>query len=145
MQGQNVKRHSCNLDLLDFLESGLPLRPLLVPHVILARFMQLADQNTRKNLETCGVLAGKLRHDEFTVTHLIVPKQTATSDTCGMINEEEIFECQDRLDLLTLGWIHVKFIEDCKIFSSISSNRHIQVSSASLARSIFTRTFLINC
>jgi len=90
-----------------FSESGLPLRGVQVPACIIDKFLQIAGPNTRSNLETCGVLAGKLQHDTFTITALIVPKQTATSDTCAMSNEEEIVETQDRLDVLSLGWIHV--------------------------------------
>ncbi|BGP26926.1 hypothetical protein JCM10295v2_005888 [Rhodotorula toruloides] len=45
-------------------------------------------------------------HDAFTVTHLLVPEQEGTSDTCTTMREEEVFEYQDRRGLLTLGWIH---------------------------------------
>jgi len=89
-------------------ESGVALRPVHVPHCLIAKFLQIASKNTQNNLETCGVLAGKLNHDEFTITCLIVPKQVATSDTCAMINEEEIISVQDSLDVMSLGWIHVK-------------------------------------
>lgn len=43
----------------------------------------------------------------FCITHLIIPKQTSTSDSCTTLSEEELFEIQDSYDLLTLGWIHV--------------------------------------
>mgnify|MGYP002142455825 CR=1 FL=1 len=89
-------------------EGGQPLRCVRVPGCIVQQFLQLAGPNTRSNLETCGVLAGRLQHDVFTITTLIVPKQTATSDTCAMSNEEEIVDTQDRLDVLSLGWIHVR-------------------------------------
>lgn len=46
--------------------------------------------------------------NELTITTLLIPKQTSTSDTCTTENEEEVFEYQDRHDLLTLGWIHVR-------------------------------------
>lgn len=46
-------------------------------------------------------------HNEFTITHVIVPKQTAGPDYCDMENVEELFGIQDQYDLLTLGWIHV--------------------------------------
>lgn len=47
-------------------------------------------------------------HNEFTITHVIVPKQTAGPDYCDMENVEELFGIQDQYDLLTLGWIHVR-------------------------------------
>lgn len=90
-----------------FSESGEALRPVHVPQILISKFLQLASKNTQNNLETCGVLAGKLHHDEFTITCLIIPKQVATSDTCAMINEEEIISAQDSLDVMSLGWIHV--------------------------------------
>ena len=46
-------------------------------------------------------------HNEFTITHLIVPKQSAGPDYCDVENVEELFSVQDQHDLLTLGWIHV--------------------------------------
>ena len=45
--------------------------------------------------------------DAFTITHIVVPKQTSTSDSCTALNEGEIFDVMDSRDLLTLGWIHV--------------------------------------
>lgn len=90
-----------------FSESGEVLRPVHVPQCLISKFLHLAARNTDNNLETCGVLAGKLNHDEFTITCLIIPKQVATSDTCAMINEEEIITAQDSLDVMSLGWIHV--------------------------------------
>ncbi|KAI1318611.1 hypothetical protein EDD11_006112 [Mortierella claussenii] len=44
--------------------------------------------------------------NKLTVTTLIIPKQTATSDTCSTTNEDELFEFQSERDLMTLGWIH---------------------------------------
>lgn len=46
----------------------------------------------------------------FCITHLIIPKQTSTSDSCTTLSEEELFEIQDSYDLLTLGWIHVSIL-----------------------------------
>ncbi len=91
-----------------FSESGRPLRPVHVPAGIIEEFLSIAAENTRKNIETCGVIAGKLHQDEFTITCLIIPKQYGTSDTCSMTNEEEIVKAQDQLDVMSLGWIHVR-------------------------------------
>eukprot|EP00057_Strongylocentrotus_purpuratus_P032761 XP_788766.1 PREDICTED: STAM-binding protein-like A [Strongylocentrotus purpuratus] len=82
------------------------LRDLFIPADTMERFLVLASHNTQRNLETCGILAGKLAHDAFTITHIIVPKQTSTSDSCTALNEEEIFDAVDNNDLITLGWIH---------------------------------------
>lgn len=91
-----------------FSESGRPLRPVHVPDSIISKFLAIANHNTQRNIETCGIIVGKLHKDEFTVTCLIIPKQEGTSDTCHMTNEEEMVDVQDRLDVMSLGWIHVR-------------------------------------
>ena len=45
--------------------------------------------------------------NEFTITHVIVPKQYGGPDYCNTENEEELFVIQDQHGLVTLGWIHV--------------------------------------
>ena len=41
------------------------------------------------------------------MTHVIIPKQSGTANSCDTQKEEEIFDALDREDLITLGWIHV--------------------------------------
>jgi STAM-binding protein len=41
----------------------------------------------------------------FTAMTLLIPKQTATSDTCATTNEEDIFAISDSRDLIVLGWV----------------------------------------
>ncbi|XP_069467371.1 AMSH-like protease isoform X3 [Ambystoma mexicanum] len=82
------------------------LRSVVLPRDLLHKFLLLADSNTARGIETCGILCGKLTHDEFTVTHVIVPKQSAGPDYCDVENVEELFSVQDQHNLLTLGWIH---------------------------------------
>ncbi|KAJ8264385.1 hypothetical protein GJAV_G00148550 [Gymnothorax javanicus] len=82
------------------------LRRVVVPRDLINKFLALADANTSRGIETCGVLCGKLTHNEFLMTHVIVPKQSAGPDYCDMENVEELFGFQDQHDLLTLGWIH---------------------------------------
>uniref|UniRef100_A0A673KRM2 STAM binding protein-like 1 n=1 Tax=Sinocyclocheilus rhinocerous TaxID=307959 RepID=A0A673KRM2_9TELE len=82
------------------------LRWVLIPRDLTYRFLLLADSNTARGIETCGVLCGKLTHNEFVLTHVIVPKQSAGPDYCDMENVEELFSYQDHHNLLTLGWIH---------------------------------------
>ncbi|XP_028114064.1 AMSH-like ubiquitin thioesterase 3 [Camellia sinensis] len=69
-------------------------------------FLRLARENTAKNLETCGVLAGSLKNRVFHITTLIVLKQESTSDSCQTLNEEEIFEVRDKYLPFPFGWIH---------------------------------------
>lgn len=82
------------------------LRKINIPGDLVSYFLRLASENTRKDLETCGILTGRLQKNKFFVTHLLIPKQTSTSDSCTTLNEEELFEIQDSKDLITLGWIH---------------------------------------
>ncbi|XP_026755509.1 STAM-binding protein-like A [Galleria mellonella] len=88
------------------LSASRRVRPVLVPAALLQRFLRLAAANTARNVETCGILAGKLERDQLKITHVIIPKQTGTADSCSTNNEEEIFHYQDQHNLITLGWIH---------------------------------------
>ncbi|KAF6021490.1 STAMBP [Bugula neritina] len=82
------------------------LKPVNVPIPIPQRFTELARQNTLRNIETCGLLFGKLERGEFHLTHVVIPKQKGAPDSCTMLNEEEIFQFHDEHDLIQLGWIH---------------------------------------
>nr|XP_033805349.1 STAM-binding protein isoform X2 [Geotrypetes seraphini]XP_033805354.1 STAM-binding protein isoform X2 [Geotrypetes seraphini] len=82
------------------------LRHIIVPRDLCPKFLRLSEVNTSKGVETCGILCGKLMQNEFTVTHVIVPKQSGGPDYCNTENEEELFLIQDQHGLVTLGWIH---------------------------------------
>ncbi|NXM88313.1 STABP protein, partial [Oenanthe oenanthe] len=82
------------------------LRQVIVPRELCHKFLQLADANTARGVETCGILCGKLMRNEFTITHVIVPKQLGGPDSCTTESEEELFIIQDQHGLVTLGWIH---------------------------------------
>ncbi|XP_063704255.1 STAM-binding protein-like A isoform X2 [Culicoides brevitarsis] len=82
------------------------LRKIVVPSKLMQSFLLLAKLNTSQNIETCGILAGKLASNKFTISHVILPKQVGSSETCVTENEEEIFSFQDKYNLITLGWIH---------------------------------------
>ncbi|XP_055517945.1 STAM-binding protein-like isoform X1 [Leucoraja erinacea] len=82
------------------------LRNVVVSKDLCQQFLQLAEPNTDKGVETCGILCGKLLQNEFTITHVVVPKQNAGPDYCNTECEEELFLIQDHNALITLGWIH---------------------------------------
>nr|XP_020472328.1 AMSH-like protease isoform X1 [Monopterus albus] len=84
------------------------LRWVVIPRDLTYRFLLLANSNTARGIETCGVLCGRLTHNEFMLTHVVIPKQLAGPDFCDMENVEELFSFQDQQNLLTLGWIHVR-------------------------------------
>lgn len=80
------------------------LRTLYIPNDTMQRFLDVAKSNTLKNIETCGILCGRLEQHQLFITHIILPKQCGTSDSCNTMNEEEIFDIQDQMQLITLGW-----------------------------------------
>lgn len=78
-----------------------------------------ASSNTRSGIESCGILAGSLREKQgvFVISTLIIPKQEGTSDTVQALNEEEIFDVQDKRSLYPLGWIHTHPTQTCFLSS----------------------------
>lgn len=82
------------------------LRDVFIPADLVRKFLNIAEHNTMKNIETCGILAGKLSRNAFYISHVLVPKQAGTSDSCVAEDEEDILMYQDPRDLITLGWIH---------------------------------------
>jgi STAM-binding protein len=95
------------------LENGTALRTIFLPSTLRTTFLRIAHKNTVANLETCGFLAGTLMKNAFFVSKLIVPSQTATSDTCEMTNESELFDYVDASDLMILGWVHTHPSQTC--------------------------------
>ncbi|XLS85732.1 hypothetical protein HN51_035898 [Arachis hypogaea] len=133
----------------NFLCGESPLQ-LHISTAMMDTFMKFAKSNTKKNLETCGILAGLLKNRKFYITALIIPKQEATSSSvrtrsqnfweiiiiiiiviiiiimieqCQATNEEEIFEAQDKRSLFPLGWIHTHPTQSC-FMSSIDVHTH---------------------
>lgn len=99
------------------------LRQMIIDGEIFTGFIELASYNTKRNIETCGILAGSLKQNVLYVTHVIIPKQEGSSDTCAMVNEEEVFEYQEKNSLLTFGWIHTHPNHDC-FLSSVDMHTH---------------------
>ena len=106
------------------LENGQDLRSVFIPATLRERFVKLAEPNTKRNLETCGILCGVLRNNAFIITYLLIPPQTATSDSCTTTDEESLFEFQDKHNLLTLGWIHTHPTQTC-FMSSVDLHTHV--------------------
>jgi STAM-binding protein len=59
------------------------LRDVHISVALMEDFLRFAAANTRRGVESCGILAGSLSANDsvFTVTTLIMPKQSGTSDT----------------------------------------------------------------
>ncbi|KAF2716197.1 hypothetical protein K431DRAFT_279463 [Polychaeton citri CBS 116435] len=100
-------------------ESGHPLRSLLLPPDLRAKFLSLAAANTSRNLECCGILCGTLVANALTITHLIMPSQTSTTDTCDTTPEGDnaLFDYCDENSLLVCGWIHTHPTQSCFLSS----------------------------
>ncbi|KAL6240156.1 hypothetical protein BDW75DRAFT_197113 [Aspergillus navahoensis] len=96
-----------------YLENGTPLRTVFLPPQLRSHFLSLAAPNTRKNLETCGILCGTLISNALFISRLLIPEQISTSDTCETVNESAIFEYCDSEDLMVLGWIHTHPTQTC--------------------------------
>lgn len=99
------------------------LRRVVIPLSLSQEFLHAAAANTARNVETCGILAGKLSQNVFTITHVVIPKQRGTSDSCLTDNEEEVFAFQDSNSLTTLGWIHTHPTQTA-FLSSIDLHTH---------------------
>ncbi|XP_027100546.1 AMSH-like ubiquitin thioesterase 2 [Coffea eugenioides] len=80
---------------------------------LLEDFLDLAIENTKNSLETCGVLGACLEERNIYVTNLIVPKQESTPNSCQALNEEEIFAIQSQQSLVPIGWIHTHPSQSC--------------------------------
>ncbi|KAK0254141.1 hypothetical protein B0A54_05388 [Friedmanniomyces endolithicus] len=100
-------------------EAGDPLRPLLFPSTLRATFLALAHPNTLSNLETCGILAATLQSSTLKITHLLLPAQHSTSETCDTTpaGDAALFDYCDAHALLVCGWIHTHPSQSCFLSS----------------------------
>lgn len=105
------------------LENGTALRTIFLPSTLRSEFLNVAASNTRKNLETCGILCGTLIQNALFISRLVIPEQEATSDTCGTTDEEGLFMYCDSEDLMVLGWIHTHPTQTC-FMSSVDLHTH---------------------
>lgn len=90
------------------------LRRMRVPKSLLPSFLHIAYPNTKKKIETCGLLLGtvQVRYgavQELVVEVLLIPKQKGTSDTCQMEEEEGVVTVQLEKGLDALGWVSLNF------------------------------------
>ncbi|XP_052018098.1 STAM-binding protein-like [Apodemus sylvaticus] len=87
-------------------EKGRGLRQVVLPHDLCDKFLTAAGMNTKKKIETCGVLCGALVGEEYHISHILIPVQEGGPDYCCAKHEEDLFFIQEGLGLITLGWIH---------------------------------------
>ncbi|KAI1171538.1 hypothetical protein F4777DRAFT_565126 [Nemania sp. FL0916] len=96
-----------------YLENGKPIRPVFLPRQLRRRFLEIADENTRRGLEMCGILCGTAVNNALFIRCLLIPEQKCTSDTCETENETSMVDYCMQEDLLMLGWIHTHPTQTC--------------------------------
>ncbi|ODV92169.1 hypothetical protein CANCADRAFT_22685, partial [Tortispora caseinolytica NRRL Y-17796] len=106
-----------------YTERGDPLRSIFLPGSLHKRFLSISSNNTARGLETCGILCGKLSLNAFFVTHLVIPEQDNTPNSCQTKDEEGLFHFIDSNDLFILGWIHTHPTQTC-FMSSVDLHTH---------------------
>ncbi|CAF1305232.1 unnamed protein product [Rotaria magnacalcarata] len=100
------------------------LRRISIPCDITAKFLQAAQRNTDRKIETCGILAGSKRDNNYMITHIVVPKQNGGPDSCDTEKEEEMVEYIANNNLITLGWIHTHPTQTV-FLSSVDLHTHL--------------------
>ncbi|ORX86989.1 Mov34-domain-containing protein [Anaeromyces robustus] len=119
----NNLSHAKNSSTSYSINSNIELRNIYVPEELPNKFLEVAKINTDQNLETCGILCGICKEDKLYINTIIIPKQTASSDTCNTIDEIEVLNFQQKNNLLTLGWIHTHPSQTC-FLSSVDLHTH---------------------
>ncbi|QIX00149.1 hypothetical protein AMS68_005666 [Peltaster fructicola] len=116
---ESVSSPTVKFKVKAYTEGGHGLRSLLLPSKLAQHFLNLADSNTARDLETCGVLCASLVSNALIITHLIIPDQTSTSDTCDTTDagDSALFDYCDQHDLLVCGWIHTHPSQTCFLSS----------------------------
>ncbi|XP_019445454.1 PREDICTED: AMSH-like ubiquitin thioesterase 2 isoform X2 [Lupinus angustifolius] len=91
--------------------SSKTIRDVHISMRLMEDFLDLAKENTEKDLETCGILGAFLENGTLYMTTLIIPKQESASSSCQATNEEEVFTILNQRSLFPVGWIHVMIPE----------------------------------
>ena len=99
------------------------LHQVVLPGNVVGEFLSIADVNTKRNKETCGLLFGRQMNDQFVITHLVIPKQTGTSDSCEALSDEELIPLTESESLIQFGWIHTHPTQTA-FMSSIDLHTH---------------------
>eukprot|EP00484_Ammonia_sp_Unknown_P017391 CAMPEP_0197034850 /NCGR_PEP_ID=MMETSP1384-20130603/12804_1 /TAXON_ID=29189 /ORGANISM="Ammonia sp." /LENGTH=302 /DNA_ID=CAMNT_0042464817 /DNA_START=37 /DNA_END=942 /DNA_ORIENTATION=- len=97
--------HNNQMDAI-FKKPPPSLTPIYVPEDLVSGFVKYAESNTKRDIETCGVLTGKYLHeqDAYIITYVIIPKQKGSANTVQTLHEEELIGVQEKYGVITLGW-----------------------------------------
>lgn len=77
-------------------------------------FLLLVESN-RVRIQNFVEFSGKLPHNQLTITHVIVPKESSGPDSWDVENAKELFNVQDQHDLLTLRRIQTQLTLHLKL------------------------------
>ena len=94
------------MSLFSFHKPPTAFKIVEVPKQLAQEFFNIAKENSLKNIETCGIIGGKDAGKKFTVTHLFIPKQQGTSDSCMAVDEDLTNNAVQQNSCIVLGWIH---------------------------------------
>jgi STAM-binding protein len=95
------------------LENGKAIRYVFLPSSLRREFLKIAEPNTKRGIEMCGMLCGSVINGALFVTCLLIPEQNCTSDTCETVNESAMLDYCINEDLLIIGWIHTHPTQTC--------------------------------
>ncbi|RZC23234.1 AMSH-like ubiquitin thioesterase 2 [Glycine soja] len=93
--------------------SSNTIRDVHISMRLMEDFLDLAKENTGKDLETCGIRGAYLEKGTLYMTTLIIPKQESASYSCQATNEEEVFKILNERSLYPEGWIHTHPSQSC--------------------------------
>ncbi|KAL0228649.1 hypothetical protein GEMRC1_013269 [Eukaryota sp. GEM-RC1] len=78
------------------------------PTSLVASFLSHIVDDVNSNTESCGLLCANsdLNCDPLSITHLILPEQTGTAESCTVTNETSLIPAIEDNNLVIVGWIH---------------------------------------
>ena len=81
-------------------------RTIRAPKDVEDVFLRQAEENTLRDVETCGLLCGEEERGVITLTHLLMPPQRGTANTVEMLDDTRVGMYIIDNGLQVLGWIH---------------------------------------
>ena len=81
-------------------------RTIRAPRDLEEIFLQKANENTVRDVETCGLLCGREEHGILLLSHLLLPPQRGTANTVEMLDDTEVGLYVFNNGLQVFGWIH---------------------------------------
>ena len=88
----------------DTLEENRNRRVVVSPCDLEEKFQEFSEPNTRKGIETMGLLFGRITEERVVIDKLVFPKQRGTPNGVIMLNDENLDALQVESGLMTVGW-----------------------------------------